>query len=815
MTLDGIWNLSCAGRGITNIPITIPGDTQTALFAANIIPDPYWGVNEKTIQWVHTVEWTMSRFFNVSLLSVVSAVVLALEFVDGFSSVSINGRHVMDTTNSFNFYRQNVKDFLVEGQNRIDVLFRNISDEARRRGESLLPDTYTQARDTRIKYLNMVRKPEFQGGWDWGPCIVTCGIYKPTQLIPINVFDLAEVAVVQNWEGGSVKLDLEIDVVCYKETKEDTPISIEFGSISETIQIPPSSKGPRTIRHTVKLRGDEKLWTINEFGGPYLHNLRVKCDGKEIEKRVGLRKIELVREKDAHGIGFFFKINGHIVNVKGSDLVPLDSLPARVTYERYYSLLSDVKAAHMNALRLWGGGHYDENLYKAADELGILIWHDLMFACAQSPPVDWFLKEVREELESQVRRNSHHASILFWCGGNEVHQVVAGEGKHDQWLRGQYAKFNMFLKNHTERLDSSRAFWPDSPSRGNYRYQDKGNWSVPYDGDYHCYHWPFEDYYGTKPRFVSEFGFESWPSFALTKTFCPPDEFNISSPTMLNHQRKKNGNDIIQSMFQVYFKKPKNFEEQLYLSQVQQAFAIRMGSEWWRTVRPILRGMIIWQLNDCWPVASWASIEYGGRWKQLHYHAARFFEPLTAVLFERSKKEGLQLTVINDYLDAFVVKGDVKFIGFNGTTIKHWENIEHKAESDTANEVWKLDLSKWSSDERGSGFFYCEFKYEDKGEEKSFSNFFFPARFKDSNMKIARISVSLRHTNLTEIRLKTDYPAFFVHLESSKVRRFSDSSFVLLPGSVKLVTCEESIGLDDFKVYQLAEVGNHSTSAED
>jgi beta-mannosidase len=319
---------------------------------------------------------------------------------------------------------------------------------------------------------------------------------------------------------------------------------------------------------------------------------------------------------------------------------------------------------------------------------------------------------------------------------------------------------------------------------------------------------PFEQFFNIKPRFCSEFGFQSWSSLPTVKTFCPPDQFDIYSPTMKAHQKNTAGNDIIQNMFHVYFKIPKTFEEQLYLSQVQQAYAIRMGCEWFRTLKPITRGMMYWQLNDCWPAASWSSIEYNGRWKQLQYHAARFYAPLLATFYMENKTKTAHLYVVNDLVESVDVKGYVKFIGFVGKVIRDWSDIEYEAGSDSAGEVWRLDLADWTDEDRQSGFFYCEFAYEDGSERKSFSNFFFACQFKDANMKVARISVSVKLTDVkTEIYLGTDYPAFFVHLEADDVRRFSDSSFVLLPGAKKIVSCPERVTLKQIVVYQLAAVG--------
>jgi beta-mannosidase len=439
-----------------------------------------------------------------------------------------------------------------------------------------------------------------------------------------------------------------------------------------------------------------------------------------------------------------------------------------------------------------------------------------MFAGAQYPPRDWFLKEVAGELESQVRRHRHHASIMIWCGDNEIYRMspwIWDHSAHSEWLRRQYIKFNQFIKAEIAKHDPSRRFWPSSPADGSFDYYGDGKWQSQHSGDIHYWDvWhgrkPFEEFYHIKPRFCSEFGFQSWCSLPTVKTFCPPNEFDIKSPTMKLHQKNSAGNDLIQNMFHFYFKLPKNFEQQLYLSQVQQAYAIRMGCEWFRTCKPITRGMMFWQLNDCWPVASWASIEYTGRWKQLQYHAARFYAPLLATFHQVKKTDPVRLFIVSDRLDAVRVKGSVKFIGFDGKTIHEWLDIEHHADIDSAKEVWNLNLSGWSEDERHSGFFYCEFKTLETTDPKTFTNFWFPCLFKDSKMQVARISVSVRREGSnSEIILKSDVPAFFVHLESEKVLQFSDSSFVLLPGVSKKVTCVELVGLHDLSVYQLASVG--------
>jgi beta-mannosidase len=465
----------------------------------------------------------------------------------------------------------------------------------------------------------------------------------------------------------------------------------------------------------------------------------------------------------------------------------------------------------MNMVRCWGGGYYPADVYDLADELGILVWQDLPFACAQYPPVDWFLAELADEFRCQIRRHRHHASIALWCGDNEDHDAIFwGVPTSTQtafWQR-QYAIFNTWERHQVEALDPTRRFWPGSPSDGTSNYT--GVWKRNDAGDMHYWEvWhggqPFESFYTVKPRFCSEFGYQSYPSLPSVKTFVPSNQLNIYSQAFSNHQKNAEGNSIIANMFSVYFKTPKNFTQQLYLSQVQQAFAIRMGCEFWRTLKPVTRGILYWQLNDCWPVTSWSSIEYNGRWKQLHYHASRFFAPVLATFVEG--KAELALWVVNDGLLPIEVVGTVRRVLFNGTVAADWTIGKRTVASDQAQAVWSSPVTSYSA-ARGAGFFFANISYIEQGVPRDVSNWFFPARFKDSAMQVAKITAAVSQSaGGSRILLTTDKPAFFVHLESELVRVFSDSSFVLLPGQQKVVTCEERITAANLTVYQLNAVG--------
>jgi beta-mannosidase len=469
--------------------------------------------------------------------------------------------------------------------------------------------------------MNLIRKAQFESGWDWGPCIVASGIYLPVKLIPIQHFDLKEVAVSQVWQVGSGRLDLEIDLVVYQATTAATKATIEWAGKSIQIEIPALAVGNTTIPYRIAIDNSLQRWTIWEFGEPKLYDLKVTVEGQTIAKKIGIRELIVETKGDQWGTSFVFMLNGRPVNAKGANLIPSDSIPSRMNATSYRRLLQAMKLANMNMVRCWGGGYYPQDVYDIADELGILVSQDLPFACAQYPPVDWFLAEVGAEFKDEIRRHKHHASIGIWCGDNEDHEAIYwGSPTRDQikfWEK-QYEKFNQWEKGEIERLDPTRRFWPDSPSDGTFNYS--GVWERENAGDMHYWQvWhggkTFESFYTVRPRFCSEFGYQSYPSLPTVKTFCPESDYNIQSKSFSNHQKNAQGNSIIANMFKNYFKVPKTFVDQLYLSQVQQSLAIRMGVEFWRTLKPITRGFLYWQLNDCWPVCSWSSIEYNGRWK--------------------------------------------------------------------------------------------------------------------------------------------------------------------------------------------------------
>lgn len=867
MILDGIWTLICTARNFTNIPITIPGDVHTALLDAKLIPDPYYSTNERLVQWVSEVEWTIHRTFEVTKLSSFSAFILVLELVDTFATIYLNGKEVITTTSNFKFYRPDIYPYLREGTNNITILFHIAKKQASDRFFSNLPKSYPYSENNKIPFMNYIRSPQFHSGWDWGPCIIPSGIYKSIELIPIpkQGYDIVEVSVDQLYgDDDDITLSVDVDIQCYDETSEATTMLIRFDSIQNEVVIPKHQ--PCKFRYNVKFPTFGKdRWNTHEFGAQPLYDLTVQLSERTISKKIGIRKLIVDTHDDDYGTTFQFILNGRTVNAKGADFIPIDSIPSRMTYDKTYQLIQDMVSSNMNIIRIWGGGYYLDYIFDICDELGVLVWQDLMFGCAQYPNTDEFHKEVEEELECQILRLKTHASLVLYCGDNEDYQAInwfSFTKEHKEWLRNEYITFNQFLKKNVEKNDPVRRFWPSSPCDGTYSYE--GTWQSEKSGDMHYWEvWhggqPFESFYTIKPRFCSEFGYQSYPSLPTVKTFAPEKEWNIYSDSFDNHQKNAAGNVLIKNMFSHYFNEPKSFIQQLYLSQVQQSVAIRMGCEYFRTLKPYTRGIIYWQINDCWPVTSWASIEYGGRWKQLQYHARRFFDPLMPTFYEdknysdiiskksnsngqlkqqlpesvfisdneqesvlrsrrshynsrnrsrspvRQESHKLKLFVVNDRPNVAKYNLNVKWYDFDGNVLDSWD-LYHQSNSDTADVVWELDSSVFD-DQRDRGFFRCVLTDEKSGEQKT--NFFFATEYKNCDLRVANIKADVKNgiNGGTTITLTTDVPAFFVHLESEKVRKFSDSSFLLMPNEKVTVTCDEAISIDDLTIYQLAEVG--------
>jgi beta-mannosidase len=626
---------------------TVPGCVHMDLLAAGAIKDPFDRDNELRLQWIGEADWVYSRSFNLPADFLTHArVILACEMLDTLATVKVNGRLAGKADNMFRTWEFDAKKLLKLGRNEIEVRF-----------DSTLPYMKKRARSSNKVMKgdprHWVRKEPCNYGWDWGPTLVTCGIQRPIRLVAFDAARLADVHVRQDHsEKGSVKLDVSVEAEAVDKPALTAAVSVSRdGEIKAAAEVS-LRKGAGRAKLVVK---NPELWWPAGMGDQPLYDLTVDLLDEEGDlldtdtKRIGLRTLKTRRKRDRWGESFEFRANGVSFFAKGANWVPADAFASRVTRAAYARLIWDARAAHMNMLRVWGGGIYEEDcFYEICDELGICVWQDFMFACNTYPAHDrQFMASVRAEAEDNVRRIRHHPCIALWCGNNELEQFIVPNIM--SWT--DYKKlFDVLLPEVIGRFDPDRDYWPSSghSPHGNReddcdpRWGDAHLWAV-----WHCKE-PFEWYRTAQHRFVSEFGFQSFPEPRTVEGYTKPEDRNITSFVMEHHQRSGNGNTLIMQYMLDWFRLPEGFESTLWLSQILQSLAIKYAVEHWRRNMPRTMGALYWQINDCWPVASWASIDSEGRWKALHYAAKKFFAPVMVSGVENPVANTVEVHVTSD-----------------------------------------------------------------------------------------------------------------------------------------------------------------------
>ena len=636
------------------LPATVPGGVHTDLLAAGAIPDPFVGDNEKRVMWVGERDWEYRRTFTVPpALRGEEHLDLVCDGLDTLAAVWLNGELLGHTANMFCAYRWAVRDRLQPGENELRIVFSAPLPYIRERQQQRPLPSIAEMLIPGGQYL---RKAPYHFGWDWGPKLTAVGIWQEVRLEGWSTARLDDVHLRQQHAIGQVTVSARTTVA---PGSAAPPLTLDL-----TIT-PPS--GP-VLRTQVALDGttaepvltipEPELWWPNGHGAQPLYQveLHLRAGDAELDSRayqIGLRTIELRQQADDAGRSFTFVVNGRPIFCKGVNWIPADSFASRVTPERLEPLLAAAAATHQNMLRCWGGGYYEsEAFYNLCDRYGLLVWQDFMFACAGYPlQEEAFVAGIQPEVVQQVRRLRHRACLALWCGNNEIEAGWAGWGWNTPANADVKAADEQFfyrtLPGWVAAEDPDHAYWPSSPSSGrpgtDPSRDDMGDthqWEV-----WHALQ-PFEHYRTHPSRFVSEFGFQALPALATVATYAEPPDWNMTSYIMEHHQKNIGGNGRIMSYLTAHFQLPKDFPSLVYLSQVLEAEALRVGVEYWRTLWPHTAGTLYWQLDDCWPVASWASIDYYGRWKAAHYAARRFYAPLLLSL--EAHAAGVNLAIHND-----------------------------------------------------------------------------------------------------------------------------------------------------------------------
>ena len=781
INLSGIWDLSCGKPDFKTIPAQIPGENCTALIDAGILPDPNIGFNERDFQWIRKYDWTWNRKFEVTAEFLKQKRIwLNIDSLDTVGEIRINGKTVLHSRNMFCRIRRDVREFLHEGENTIEAIITAVEKYTDAEEEKSTLKIGAKDYYRSMPNLNLARKIQCQGSWDWGICMPVSGMYGEVSLDGSNGIRIEHVYTEQIHSPGKceLKVTAEIDSV-FDGIQE---VKFSFGGMEKRV----SAGLKRGLNKVTAAFTEEnpELWYPAGYGKQPLYDLAVEADSCSVKKRIGLRDLKTVSHPDEHGICLYFEVNGIPVFAKGADWIPLDSRPQTYIRERYDKLLSDAVEANMNTLRIWGGGLYEnEDFYELCDEKGILLWHDCMFACAHYPSTEDFLELVADELNYQIKRLRDHACIALWCGDNECGSFLRRVEAKDLPLIMNYDRFNQAVGKAVKAADNTRIFWPTSPCNS---MEDASGWDDDSKGDMHYWRvWhggaPFEAYYDVLPRFCSEFGFQAFPAQDTVDFFTQGKQRNVTSPLMEYHQRNCGGNSKIVEMFTRYFRLPATFEDFIYLSQVLQAVAMKSGVEFWRTLKPVCMGTIYWQLNDIWPVASWASLDYFGNWKQLHYHAKRFYAPVIVTAI-RKTPETVEVRMVSDLQEA--VRGEVKLEVRRITgEVCSERKLKVELAASSAAILETIPVSELS-DTPTEDFLYLEFQGESNGIPIHFDNECFLAKYKEYQLPEPEIRSRIYRDEkgLMHLALSSDKAAFYVFAEFKGIQAvFSDNSFTLLP----------------------------------
>ncbi len=663
------------------MPATVPGCVHLDLLEAEKIGDPFVGQSEADQQWIDKCGWEYRTSFEVGDADWPrQRLDLVWKGIDTYADVSLNGVPILAASNMFREWRVDARALVRKGENTLVVRFRSPIVEGKAaydRLDHVLPATNDQA----LPMVSMfTRKAPYHYGWDWGPRLVTSGIWRPVLLEAWDDARIDDVQFVQTaLTDEKAALRVTATVVATQSAVARLTLALAggpaLGDIEARLQ-----PGTNVLETQVTIDRPRRWWP-NGLGAPHLYEVECRLavedadrDGRRV--RIGLRTVEVVHRSDDAGKSFTICVNGAPVFMKGANYIPPDSFPSRVTDERYRWLVRSAADANMNMLRVWGGGIYeDDRFYDLCDELGILVWQDFMFACSMYPGDEAFVENVRHEAIENVRRLRNHACLALWAGNNEIEVAWArwgwqgklglSESSQERMWSDYKRLFHDLLPQIVALHDPARFYTRSSPSANDDRVvpDTPGFGDMHYWGVWHAEK-PYAAYGENVSRFMSEYGFQSFPERATVARYAEPADWRIDSPVMLAHQRHPRGNELIRTYMERDFHTPKDFDSFLYVSQVLQAMIIQYAAEVHRRRWPYNAGSLYWQLDDCWPVASWSGIDYFGRWKALHYFARRFFAP---VLVTAADEGGVvRVYLISDRREAAAIRLVLRVVDFDG-----------------------------------------------------------------------------------------------------------------------------------------------------
>ena len=790
INLNGAWKLAFDG-GEVSCPL--PGDIHSALIARNLIPDPYFASNEDAVRWVMEREWSLTRTIELTAKDAASLDQIELERVDTLATVRINGVYVGRCDNAFRRWRFDVEQGVLKaGENTIELAFDNPVAAAQALNEA--QDYYIPWHwNVDLPHANLIRMIACDCGWDWNICLTPLGVSGDVVLRQKTLLSLDYLNVQQNHRDGVVDLTFTITGTLYNTADIDRAQGMLQIDGQEVLFRPKPADGGEFRATATCTIEDPKLWWPNGMGAQPLYAVAVALDGQSLSRSIGLRTIDIDQTKDSTGTAMRFVVNDQPIFAKGANWIPVDALPARRTPENTRALLEAAVEANMNMLRVWGGGLYEPDwFYDLCAEMGLLIWQDAMFSCHLYPSDTAFLDNVRAELNHNIRRLQSAPAIAIWCGDNEVIGALTwypeSRENRDRYLVG-YDRLNRTIEAAVSQHDPSRVFWPSSPCNGSLDFGDA--WHDDASGDMHFWDvWheakPFSDYYRVRPRFCSEFGFQSFPSLATVRTFAPEEHWNVSSPSFDKHQRNEGGNARIMETLARYFRFPKDFQSTLYLSQLAQGLAFKTAVEYWRANSPHCAGALYWQLNDCWPVTSWATLEYGGRWKLSHNMAKDFFAPvLVTAIPDPNRSQRFEVRVVSDLEDLSDVRVRYRLFTVEGALVSSgWFDATRDVPRLDATSFGPFDMAAVQGMEGEATGHLVELQAFSGERAVSAANWIADAPAKAYDFPEPKLSWTVSGDSVT---VRAETLALFVQLESDARGHFQDGGFFLVPGEERVI----------------------------
>ncbi len=790
-------------------PAQVPGDVHLDLLRNKLIPDPFYRDNEAKLQWIEDADWEYRSTIQASSeLMGHKNIELVFEGLDAYAEVYVNDKLVLTADNMFREWRVDMKPYLKAGANQLRVVFPSPIKAAAKVAST---DKWRDRTHTEEK--TYVRKAAYEYGWDWGPRFVTSGIWRPAKLEAWDAARISNLHVKQRDVTAKVaNLLAQVEVTATEDADAKVALSYTHRGrkmdVSRNVQL---HSGVNHIDFPLEI-DDPELWYPAGYGGQPIYQFNAQLNiGSRAEDqattRTGLRSIVLRRELDKWGRSFEFIVNGIPVFGKGADVIPFDSFPNRVTTEQYRRILQSARDANMNMIRHWGGGYYEtDEFYNLCDELGIMIWQDFMFGNDWQPGTYAFRQNIEKEAEYQVRRLRDHPSIVIWCGNNETEEAY---NWHDRTRLSPEARLRMWqdylvifsgaLDRVVNRLAPETPYWPSSPSSDyeetsdTYQSGDMHDWTV-WHGRV-----PFSEYEKHFPRFMTEYGFQSFPEMRTIEAFTlPEDRTSVFTPVMLAHQKNNEGNSLIHDYMLKDYAEPRDFPSFLYASQVLQAEGIKIGAEHLRRERPRTMGSIYWQLNDCWPVASWSSIDYYGRWKALQYYARRFYSPL--LVSPHLENGDFAVYVVSDKTTPANAQLRVRFMTMDGSTLSdHTDNIQVQPLSSKIFVQRPLaEFMNANGTDASKMFAVTELIVNGKPVS---SNLLYFVPKKEIHLPEAQIGTELtKEGDSYRLHLSSKVLARSVYVSFGELdAKFSDNYFDLLPGTPVDITITSSAPLEQLR----------------